>query len=137
MSVKRQKIVHGVKVRKLPLGAFLSFNQNLSDLAVELLDMDVNGKNIFQILLAKDNNKDDFKGFLSALFSKSPLLVARFMADILEIEEEKLLSNEEIGINEFWDIIETFIEMNELGKLVPKIKSLLDKLKTRTGLKGQ
>ena len=49
-----------------------------------------------------------------------------FLADILEVDKEKLMDNEEIGLYELIEIVEEFIKINNLGKLIQKLKKWIN-----------
>ncbi len=126
LSLANSKTMYGIKIRKLPIGKYLELTKKVNVLSKDLIEKCFNNKSIEEILNNLSNiDKDELINLFNGLFNTSPDLVIDFMADILEVDKDKLINNDEIGLYELIEIIETFIELNNLGKLVEKFKKLI------------
>lgn len=126
LSLGNSKTMYGIKIRKLPIGKYLELPKKINILGKDLLEKGFNNKSIEEILQDLSNiNKDELINLFNGLFNGSPDLVIDFMVDILEVDKDKLINNDEIGLYELIEIIETFIELNNLGKLIEKFKKLI------------
>lgn len=126
LSLANSKTMYGIKVRKLPIGKYLELTKKINILGKDLLEKGFNNKSIEEILQDLSNiNKDELIKLFNGLLNTSPDLIIDFMVDILEVDKDKLINNDEIGLYELIEIIETFIELNNLGKLIEKFKKLI------------
>ena len=126
LSLGNSKTMYGIKVRKLPVGKYLELTKKVNVLSKDLIEKCFNNKSIEEILNNLSNiDKDELINLFNGLFNTSPDLVIDFMADILEVDKDKLINNDEIGLYELIEIIETFIELNNLGKLIEKFNKLI------------
>lgn len=126
LSLGNSKTMYGIKIRKLPIGKYLELTKKVNVLSKDLIEKCFNNKSIEEILNNLSNiDKDELINLFNGLFNGSPDLVIDFMTDILEVDKDKLINNDEIGLYELIEIIETFIELNNLGKLVEKFKKLI------------
>ena len=125
--------MYGIKIRKLPIGKYLELIKKVNILGKDLLEKGFNNKSIEEIL---DNiinlDKTELIKLLESTFNTAPELVMGFLADILEVDKEKLMDNEEIGLYELIEIIEEFIKINNLGKLITKLKKWKNLLPMKT-----
>lgn len=133
LSISNNKTMYGIKIRKLPIGKYLELIKKVNILGKDLLEKGFNNKSIEEIL---DNiinlDKTELIKLLESTFNTAPELVMGFLADILEVDKEKLMDNEEIGLYELIEIIEEFIKINNLGKLITKLKKWKNLLPMKT-----
>ncbi len=126
LSLANSKTMYGIKIRKLPIGKYLELTKKINILGKDLLEKGFNNKSIEEILQDLSNiNKDELIKLFNGLLNTSPDLVINFMVDVLEVDKDKLINNDEIGLYELIEIIEAFIELNNLGKLIEKFKKLI------------
>ena len=126
LSLANSKTMYGIKIRKLPIGKYLELTKKINILGKDLLEKGFNNKSIEEILQDLSNiNKDELIKLFNGLLNTSPDLVINFMVDVLEVDKDKLINNDEIGLYELIEMIEAFIELNNLGKLIEKFKKLI------------
>lgn len=127
LSLGNSKTMYGIKIRKLPLGKYLELIKKVNILGKDLLEKGFNNKSIEEILDDIINlNKIELIKLMESAFNTAPELVMVFLADILEVDKEKLMDNEEIGLYELIEIVEEFIKINNLGKLIQKLKKWIN-----------
>ena len=127
LSLGNSKTMYGIKIRKLPLGKYLELIKKVNILGKDLLEKGFNNKSIEEILDDIINlNKIELIKLMESAFNTAPELVMGFLADILEVDKEKLMNNEEIGLYELIEIVEEFIKINNLGKLIQKLKKWIN-----------
>ena len=127
LSLSNSKTMYGIKIRKLPLGKYLELIKKVNILGKDLLEKGFNNKSIKEILDDIINlNKIELIKLMEGAFNTAPELVMDFLADILEVDKEKLMDNEEIGLYELIEIVEEFIKINNLGKLIQKLKKWIN-----------
>lgn len=126
LSLANSKTMYGIKIRKLPIGKYLELTKKINILGKDLLQKGFNNKSVEEILQDLSNiNKDKLIKLFNGLLATAPDLLIDFIIDILEVDKDKLINNEEIGLYELTEIIETFVELNNLGKLIEKFKKLI------------
>ena len=127
LSLGNSKTIYGIKIRKLPIGKYLELIKKVNVLGKDLLEKGFNNKSIEKILdIIINLDKIELIKLMESAFNTAPQLIIDFMVDILEVDKEKLMNNEEIGLYEFVEIIEEFIKINNLGKLILKLKKWLN-----------
>lgn len=126
LSLGNSKIMYGIKIRKLPIGKYLELTKKINILGKDLLEKGFCNKTIEEILEDLSNiNKEELIKLFNGVLNTAPDLVIDFIVDILDIDKDKFINNEEIGLYELIEIIEVFIEINNLGKLIEKLKNLI------------
>lgn len=127
LSLGNSKTMYGIKIRKLPIGKYLELIKKVNVLGKDLLEKGFNNKSIEKILdIIINLDKIELIKLMESAFNTAPQLIIDFMVDILEVDKEKLINNEEIGLYEFVEIVEEFIKLNNLGKLILKLKKWLN-----------
>ena len=127
LSLGNSKTMYGIKIRKLPIGKYLELIKKVNVLGKDLLEKGFNNKSIEEILNNIINlDKIELIKLMESAFNTAPELVMDFLADILEVDKEKLMDNEEIGLYELIEIVEEFIKINNLGKLIQKLKKWIN-----------
>lgn len=126
LSLGNSKIMYGIKIRKLPIGKYLELTKKINILGKDLLEKGFCNKSIEEILEDLSNiDKEELIKLFNAMLNTSPHLVIDFMVDVLDVDKNKLINNEEIGLYELIEIIEEFAKLNNLGKLIEKLKKLI------------
>ena len=115
LSLGNSKIMYGIKIRKLPIGKYLELTKKINILGKDLLEKGFCNKTIEEILEDLSNiNKEELIKLFNGVLDTAPDLVIDFIVDILDIDKDKFINNEEIGLYELIEIIEVFIEINNL-----------------------
>lgn len=126
LSLNNSKTMYGIKIKKLPLGKYLELTKKVNILFNDLFEKGFSNKSIEEILESIINiNKEELINLFNGIFKIAPDLLIDFIVDVLEVDKNKFINNDEIGLYELTEIIETFIEINNLGKLMPKLKKVI------------
>ena len=126
LSLNNSKTMYGIKIKKLPLGKYLELTKKVNILFNDLFEKGFSNKSIESILESIINiNKEELINLFNGIFKIAPDLLIDFIVDVLEVDKNKFINNNEIGLYELTEIIETFIEINNLGKLMPKLKKVI------------
>lgn len=126
LSLNNSKTMYGIKIKKLPLGKYLELTKKVNILFNDLFEKGFSNKSIEEILESIINiNKEELINLFNGIFKIAPDLLIDFIIDVLEVDKNKFINNNEIGLYELTEIIETFIEINNLGKLMPKLKKVI------------
>lgn len=136
ISIGKSKTMYGIKVKKLNMGKHLMLMSKLKDFEKDLMEKVFNNEfDKFLDGVTELSNKSII-GLVGNALLYCPEMIINFMAEVLEVEREKLLNNEEIGLYEMLEIIETFIEINRLVETFDKGKKLIMKYIMNIGCKS-
>ena len=128
-SIGCEKVVHGITVKKLPIGAYMSALEELGKLPATMLEKlypEKSGVNAL-MTLRSIGSKEDMLKVLFRLFAVMPREITLFFAKLLDVDYEKLIS--ELTPNELMEVVEEFFELNDLGNFIKKVKALVMALK--------
>ena len=119
LSLEKQKTVRGIVVKKAPLGKYLQMMELLHDFPLDVFSVHFAEMSVSEILdRVKALDAEMIKAFLDILFIKAPDYLVGALSCILDVEEERLLDDLEIGPVGLFELIEAVIEVNSLGKLI-------------------
>jgi len=133
LSLKKQKTVRGIVIKKAPLGKYLDMLEILHDFPTDVLGWHFDDMSVSEILEKVESlNHEAIKVFLDVLFLKAPNYLVAALSCILDIDEERLLQDPEIGLVGIVEIIEAIIEVNSLGKLIKRARLITLAAKAKT-----
>jgi len=125
LSLPKQKTVRGIVIKKAPLGKYLEMLEILHDFPQDILSWHFEDMSVSEILDKIENlDHKAIKVFLDVLFKQAPKYLISALSSILDIGEERLLQDPEIGLVGIIEIIEAIIEVNSLGKIIRHAKSI-------------
>lgn len=132
LSVPGVRVVCGYEVRKMPIGRYLEAIEEFAAFPGELVDAcfpDMEFREIVERLTAFD---DELLGeCIVAAFGSAPKHIVGFAARLTGIPHERLMNDPQIGLDGFAEIVNAFIEVNNLGKFVSGIKQAKSKIAWR------
>ena len=122
ISVPGTKTIHGVEVKKLPLGAYMAAIDSLKDLPAILLSKGFPGLDEDAVLarLAK-LDKEMLLEVAGNLLVTVPEQALRFVAGLLSVPYETLRDDPNIGLNGIKDILMAFWEVNDLSNFTQDV----------------
>lgn len=121
ISVPLDKVVHGVKVRKLPNGQYIKALNSINDLPEVLLKACFPGADANDILKQLQGaGSDMLVNIAGKLLQVVPEQFLQFISTLLDIPIDKL--TDELSPNETLEIVEAYWEMNDLSSFFSKIK---------------
>jgi len=134
LSVPRSRRVCGYEIRKMPIGKYLAAINEISAFPDEFIGTcfpDMEFKEIVDRVAAFDEKM--LRVCVANAFTNAPRFAVEFVARLTDIEPERLLNDENIGLDGLADIVNAFIEVNDLGKFITGLATARQKLrKART-----
>ena len=137
LSIPKIRKVCGYEIRKMPIGRYLEATDEISAFPDELIAACFPGMEFRQIierLAAFDDTL--LRTCLTNAFAIAPAHIVTFVAKLTDIEPDRLLNDENIGLDGFVDIIDAFIEVNQLGKFLAGAARLRRKLRQPQTTRG-
>lgn len=114
-SIPQSKIIHGIEIKKLPLGAYLNAIDSIKNLPEILLSKSFPGLTPNQVLEKfKKMDEDMLIEVAGNLLVSVPEQALRFIAALIGVEYERLRDDPDIGLNGIKDIIKEFWRANDL-----------------------
>ena len=114
-SIPKTKNVHGIEIKKLPLGAYLNAIDSIKNLPELLLSKSFPGLTADQVLNKfKKMDQDMLIEVAGNLLVAVPEQALRFITVLLDVEYERLRDDPDIGLNGIKDIMIEFWKINDL-----------------------
>jgi hypothetical protein len=114
-SIPKSKNIHGIEIKKLPLGAYLDAIDSIKNLPEILLEKSFPGLTPDQVLSKfKSMDQDMLIQVASNLLVTVPEQALRFMSKLIGTEYEILRNDPAIGLNGIKDIIREFWKINNM-----------------------
>lgn len=114
-SMPKSKNVHGIEIKKLPLGAYLDAIDSIKNLPEILLQKSFPGLTPDEVLEKfKKMDQDMLIEVAGNLLVAVPEQALKFVASLISVEYEQLRNDPEIGLNGIKDIIAGFWEINDM-----------------------
>ncbi len=134
-SLSRPYQVHGVTIKKLPMGKYLEALDVLSNPTDAILEAAFPDRTIDQIL--EEIRRMDDRTFRSVFFRvlmAAPKEICKLCSRLLDIPEERLLETgpQALTLNELTDILVAFWRKNDMSDFFVHVRELLKGLLTRT-----
>jgi hypothetical protein len=115
-SLPKKSVIHGVEIKKLPLGAYLDAIDTLKNLPETLLKNSFPGKSPDEILKMFQNlNSDTLLELAGNLLATVPDQALHFISCLIGVEYERLRNDPEIGLNGIKDVLVEFWKLNNLS----------------------
>lgn len=120
-SLPAKSNIHGIEIKKLPLGAYLDAIDSLKTLPDILLKNAFPGLGPDEVLERfKTINTDTLMELAGNLLVTVPEQALRFIAALIGVEYERLRSDPEIGLNGIMDILTEFWKVNDMQSFFDK-----------------
>lgn len=119
-SVPTKSIIHGIEIKKLPIGKYLDAVNSIKDLPEILLKNNFPGLNTEDILKKfKKIDEQMLFELLGSMLVTIPEQTLRFVATLIDVPYEKLRN--EITPNELKDILKEFWKVNDMSSFFQDI----------------
>ena len=130
MSLPKSKTVHGIEVRKVPIGKYIEAMREMEELPAQLIPAlfgeDATVSDIITMLTKL--TADGMLKLLGKLLVISPEYLINALASILGIDKGALM---ELTPNEVWDVGQAYWEMNDMTDFFGRVSGLIrEKLPT-------
>lgn len=123
VSVPLEKDLYGVKIRKLPNGAYIKALQTVQNLPAILMEKCFPGMDIDDILnQLKQLDKDGILAIAGHLMTVIPEEFFKIVSELLSIPYEKLMDG--LTPTETIEILEAFWEVNDMSPFFEKLKKI-------------
>ena len=127
-SIPGVKVVHGVTVRKLPIGAFIDAVESIKELPGTLLRRLYPDYSADEALLMLKNIKaDSMLELIAKAAAILPEELVLFCSQLLEVPAERI--RDEMTPIELAEIISAFWEVNELSNFIMTLKGVIAKIR--------
>ncbi len=115
-SIPKKSTIHGIEIKKLPLGAYLDAIESVKNIPEILLNQTFPGMSSEQIF-AKLKKMDEkaLSDILGNLVVQIPDQAIRFLSNLIGVPYETLRDDPEIGLNGIKDIIKEFWRVNDMS----------------------
>lgn len=126
-SVPQSKNVHGIEIKKLPMGAYLNAIESIKNIPEILFNNTFPGLNPNEVLAKfKVMDQDMLIEVAGNLLTAVPEQALRFIATLIGIEYERLRDDPEIGLNGFKDIIIEFWKINDMQSFFNDVRKAIN-----------
>ena len=130
VSMPKSKKVCGYTIKKMPIGAYVSALESLESLPSEAMDMLFPNMTLEQVLstLKKIDSKKVGELAIRAI-SMLPSFFANFVSKLTDIPSEKIISDPSIGLDGLMEILNAWVEVNNIENFTKAAHSLRKKIK--------
>lgn len=127
MSLPKGKIVHGIEIKKVPVGKYLSAMRELEDLPAKIIKDLFPGMSLEAIMSTFTGATDETVINLAlTLLRVAPEHAIDALATILNIDKDKIKN--ELTPKELCDVVKAFWEMNDMTAFFGDVSGLIKKL---------
>jgi hypothetical protein len=127
MSLPKSKTVHGVEIKKVPVGKYLSAMRELEELPGRIINSLFPGKSLDEILASFSGATDDTVINLAiTLLRVAPEHAIEALAVILSLDAEVIKNN--LTPKELSDVVKAFWELNDMTDFFADVSGLLKKM---------
>lgn len=132
LSLKKEVILHGVTIKKMPNGAFLEALEIIKELPENFMKELMEGRE--DLKLSDMFDTKNIAMLVGTLLTSVPEFTIKFVSRLMEIDEEVLRN--ELSPLETLEIVEKFWEINKLADFFTKMKPIMNKITSITTLTG-
>jgi hypothetical protein len=118
-SLKNEKIVHGITVKRLPIGAYIEAVEAAAQMPAMMADKI--GLGAFSLLARM--GKDDLLSVVGKALSVLPNEIVLFFARLVDADPDSIKEN--LTPMEFAEVVAAFWEINQLGNFIVQVKALV------------
>lgn len=125
MSKPQPMVVHGIEVKKMPLGAYIRFAQkggSLIPMVMDKLFPDMSTTEIIGSALSLDKNS--LFQALAQILVEAPQVAMEALSELLGVGVDELMENPNIGPSELLDILDAWKEFNDLASFFERASKL-------------
>jgi len=132
VSLKKEIEIHGVTIKKMANGRYLEALELIKELPESFIKELMEGKT--DIKLSDMFTVENIATLIGTLLTVAPSFTIRFLARLLDIEEEVL--RDDLSPFETYEIVEKFWEINKLTDFFQRMKPVMTKMLGMTELIG-
>lgn len=135
ISAPKEKMLYGVKIRKLPIAKYIRFLQTAEELPQLLVGKMFPNENIMEIAqYLKELDRDKLPELLTKLMSVVPNELMGLISELFDIPIERLTEDipEALSLSELMEIVTEFWELNDMSGFFANARRLAGKVKAAT-----
>lgn len=135
ISAPKEKMLHGVKIYKLPIAKYIKFLQTAEELPQLLVGKMFPNENITGIAqYLKELDKEKLPELLTKLMAVVPNELMGVISELLDIPIERLTGDipEALSLSELMEIVTEFWELNDMSGFFMNARRLAGKVKAAT-----
>ena len=130
LSIPKSKTVRGYEIKRLPLGKYLQIVETINDLPQELMHAAFPGKTEMQAIAElKILTTDGIPALFLKLATAMPARAMQLISLATNVPEEKLLEDENIGLDGAAEMLQAVIEVNGLENFIKAVKTISSQVK--------
>jgi len=123
LSIPQESTLHGVRIKKLPIGRYLKAIQTIKNLPELLLKSCFPGQKPDQVLGSlKELNEDTLYQMVGQLIQVAPEQFLRLVAELIEADYDHIVDN--LTPKELFEVLKAFWEVNDTTDFFAQIKAL-------------
>lgn len=131
LSLGKSKVIYGYEVKKMPIGAYLKAMERIKNMPEDFIETCFPGQSLQEVFDSLTKlDEIDLKRLILSVMTTAPKYAIALISELIEVDEEQLINDENIGINGIIDLCIAFIEVNKLGEAFAGVKELRQKIKT-------
>lgn len=131
LSLEKSRTVRGYEIRRLPLGRYLEVVEETKALPARLMEACYPGKTAMQVLEElKTIDTDGVTALFTRLMTAMPGTAAHLLSVLTGIDEEKLLNDEDVGLDGAAELLEAFLEINRIENFIRAVRNLAGQIRT-------
>lgn len=129
VSLPKAKKVCGYEIKKQPIGTYLQTLEILTTMPADFMATCFPNKEPGEILEQLTTiDKNGLMELITGVCVAAPKYIIEIVAELTSIDKETIINDENIGIDGLLEIIEAFIEVNNLGKSLQSAVALKMKI---------
>ena len=130
LSLPDSRKVRGYEIKRMPLGAYITALQRLQNFPQEALEAVFPGKGIDAVIKQlKTIDTAMLSQILIRAFTALPKYAAELIAALTNIPEDRILEDPNIGLDGLAEIIDAWLEVNNIENFINAARSLMAKAK--------
>lgn len=134
LSLEKNRTVRGYEINRLPLGAFLEAVELIKEAPLEILTKLFPEQEPMQALKALSNlDTDSFRGVLIGALTEIPAYAVKVISKLLAIPEEKLLGDPAIGLDGIAEMLNVWLEVNNIENFLKAVRPLIARIAAASG----
>ena len=137
ISLPGVRKVRGHEIKRMPIGAYIAALEKLQNFPAEAMGAVFPGMNADAILKQLKTIDTAMIGQIAVrAFTALPKHASALVSAVTDIPEDKLLNDPDIGLDGLVEIIDAWLEVNNIENFISAARSLVAKAKTQAAVSG-
>ena len=137
ISLPGVRKVRGYEIKRMPIGAYIAALEKLQNFPAEAKEAVFPGMNADAILKQLKTIDTTTIGQIAVkAFTALPKHASALISALTGISEDKLLNDPAIGLDGLVEIIDAWLEVNNIENFISAARSLMAKAKTQAAVSG-